>query len=111
IGDVALLWHLLTVHVQPIWIRPVSSLPFEADPVIEPSLRLVAVAPHVPLADEGRLVAGRLQGLWKERQPRRHRVVVVDYAMPMRVQPRQDRRPRRRAERGRHERILQTDSA
>ena len=60
VGDVALLRDALAVDVEHrgagAW--QVRALAAEADPVIEAGLRRVALAAHVPLADQRRLVAG-----------------------------------------------------
>ena len=66
VGDVALLRNLLAVDVQAVLRGQVGALAAEADPVVEARLRLVAFAAHVPLADEGGLVAGLLQVLREE---------------------------------------------
>ena len=110
VRDVALLRHLPAVDVQPVGRRQVGALAPEADPAIEPGLRSPIVVPHVPLAEEPGLVAGPLQVLREVGRPGRHRRVVVDHLVLVRVQPGEDARPARRAQGGRHERVLQVDA-
>ena len=111
VGDVAALRHRLAVDVEAVRAREVRALAAEADPAIEAGLRRIAVAAHVPLADERGLVAGLLQILRKERRARRHRVDVVDDAMPVRVLAGENRRAARRAQRRRDERVPHVHAA
>ena len=66
--------------------------------------------PHVPLPDEGGVVARLLQVLGEVHRARRNRVVVVHDPMAVGVEPGEDRGSGRRAERGRDERILEVDA-
>ena len=110
VGDVAALRHRFAVDVEAVLAGKVRALTAKADPAVETGLRRIAVATHVPLADERRLVAGLLQMLRKERRPRRDRIVVVDDAMTMRVESGQDRRAARGAQRRRNERVAEVDA-
>ncbi len=113
VGDVTLLRDAQAIDVETRLARQVRALAGEADPMIEPTLRRIAfalagdVAAHVPFADERGLVARLLQVLRKEDQRRIDRMIVVHDAMLMRVEPGEDGCARRRAERRRHERILE----
>ena len=89
-------------------VRP---LPPERDPVVEPGARVVAGAAHVPLADERGVVAGGLQPDGERRQVAGHGGAVVEHLVGVGVEPRQDRRPARRAQRRGDERVLEEDAA
>ena len=95
VGEVAVLRHPLAVDVQPVAVRPVIALPLEADPAVEAGLRVVALQPHVPFADERGLVAGGLQIFGIEDEAGRDRVVVVHHPVLVRVEPGEDRRAAR----------------
>ena len=109
VGGVALTLDAGPVHVQRrIDVRP---LPPERDPVVKARTRVVARAPHVPLADERRLVAGVLEPDRERRQVAGHGGAVVEHLVGVGVESRQDRRPARRAQRGGDERVLEQDAA
>ena len=107
VGDVALLRHLFAVDVEAVTRRQIRALPTKTHPMVEPRPGLVGAAAHVPLADVRRLVAGLLQMLRKENRPLRHKSVVVDHAMFMRVKPSENRRAARRTKRRGDKRILE----
>lgn len=81
VGDVALLRNAPAVDIQAVPGGVVRALATEADPVIEARLRIVALAAHVPFAEEAGLVAGLLQIGGKEDRTARDRRVVVDDLM------------------------------
>ena len=91
--------------LRPFCAREIRALAAKADPAIESGLRRIAGAAHVPLADERCVVTGLLQILRKEDGAWRHRVDVVDDAMPMGVLARENRRAAGRAQRRRDERV------
>jgi hypothetical protein len=81
-----------------------SPLAGEAHPGVEAGARRGVVA-HVPLAEEGRLVAARVQGLGEGLQAVAQEVAghVVDHTVARRVLPGEDAGPVRRAQRHRVE--------
>ena len=79
--------------------------------MIESGLRAAAVLAHVPFADERGLIAALLQILRKEHGPWRDWRVVVHDMVLMRVQPRQNGCAAGRAERRRHEGVLEVHAA
>ncbi len=113
VGDVALLRDAQAVDVETRLAGQIRALPWEADPMVEATLRRVVLAfagdvsAHVPLADERSLVARLLQILRKESQRRIDRMIVVDHMVLVGVEAGEDGRSRRRAERRGHERILE----
>ena len=91
VGDVSVLRHMFAVDVQPVGTGQIAPLALEADPMIKPRLRIIALRPHVPLADERSLIAGALQILWKEGQSRVDGVVVVHHPVLVRIEAGEDR--------------------
>ena len=111
VGDVAALRHGLAVDVEPVARRQIGALPSETHPPIEPGLRRIALAAHVPLAHKGGVVPGGLQVLRKERRAGGNRRVVVDDAMAMRVLAGEHRRAAWRTERRGDKRVWQAHAA
>ena len=105
VRDVALLRHLLAVDVQASRRRAVRALPGEADPAVEARLRPPIVVAHVPLPHQRRLVPRLLQVLREEYGASRDRRVVVHHLVLVGIQAGEDRRPARRTQRRRHERV------
>ena len=110
VGDVTLLRHLPAVDVETVGIRQVRALPAEAHPLIEAGLGLVGLGSHVPFADERGLVADLLQVRRKEGRPFGNRSVVVDDAMPVRINARQNRCAAWAAQRRRYEGVLEVSA-
>ena len=103
VGDVALLRHMLAIDVQPVAAGQVGPLALETDPVVEPRLRTVALRPHVPLSNEGGLVACPLQIFREEHQAGVDGVVVVHHPVLVGVKAGEDRGAGRRTQgRGDH---------
>ncbi len=71
----------------------------------EPGLRIVALAAHVPFADESGVVAGTLEVLREKCRAGRHRTLIVHNAMPVSVLPGENTRTARRTQRRRDERV------
>ncbi len=93
IGDVSLLLHALTIHVQCV-VRPgrhVMALSSKTDPIIKPGTRGIRLTAHVPLSDKSGLIACLLKPFGKELGPIRHQTVVVNHTMLVRVETGQDR--------------------
>jgi hypothetical protein len=65
----------------------------------------------MPFADEGRVVSRLLQVLRKEDRSARHRVLVVDDPMLVRILAGENRGPARRAQRGRDEGVTEVHPA
>ena len=108
IGDIALGRCPASVDVEQ-WIQRLA-LTAHCHPAIEARPRAVVVA-HVPLADERGLVATRLQGAGKRRQPVAGLVAcqVVGDSVGVGVEPGEERRAARRAQRGRGEGVAKLD--
>jgi hypothetical protein len=98
----------LAVHVE-LGIE-IPALPLVGDEVVVPGPRLVVVLPHVVLADVGGRVTGALQALWKIVDPRVELGEVVRDPMLVGIEPAQQRRPARRTQRRRRERVPEIDS-
>ena len=110
VGDVAFLWDMLAIDVQAVLVGQVTSLPFEADPLIEAGLRFVAAVSHVPLADERCFIAGFLKIVRKESSAGRDGGVVIDDFMLEGVLAGEHRGSARRAEGGRDEGVFAVGS-
>ena len=107
VGDVALLRHFFAVHVEAVRIRQVGALPAEAHPLVEARLGLVRLRAHVPLAEEAGLVPGLLQVRGEEHRPFGNRRVVIHDAVPVRVEPGENRCAARAAQRRGDEGVLE----
>jgi hypothetical protein len=78
--------------------------------VIEAGSRIVICSAHVPFTDKCGGVSGALQVLRKEDRVFGDQAIVVDHAMLVSVQPRQDRRTTRRTKRCCDKRVLQVNA-
>ena len=78
VGDVAFLRDVLAIDVQAVFVGEVTSLPFEADPLVEARLGFIAAISHMPLANESCFIAGFLKIVRKESRAGRDGGVVID---------------------------------
>jgi hypothetical protein len=110
VRDVARLRHGRAIDVEEARTpediaRTVIALSRKADPAVEPGARRGAVAAHVPFSDQGGLITCALQPLGEQLGACGQRHIVVDDAVTTHRPPGEQRRPARRTQRGRHERI------